>query len=149
MSEASLLTSVPLIPIATPISEAFKEGVGPLAGPVFAAAVGACLLPWAVFVQYHVGLVEYLKPGLEFSRAEAEATVIRSLPWLDRSGGPVATQINWEVWLFYLFHAMPVIALGIAWWRARRGNERWVGESAGVAAIAVMVTRKLLDSRII
>jgi hypothetical protein len=105
---------------------------------VFAAAVAAYLLPWAVFVHYHVGLVEYLKPGLEFSRAEAEATVIRSLPWLDRSGGPVATQINWEVWLFYLFHAMPVIALGIAWWRARRGNERWVGESAGVAAIAVM-----------
>ena len=64
--------------------------------------------------------------------------MIRSLPWLDRSGGPVATQINWEVWLFYLFHAMPVIALGIAWWRARRGDERWVGESAGVAAIAVM-----------
>ena len=31
------------------------------------------------------GLVEYLKPGLEFSRAEAETTVLRSLPWVDLS----------------------------------------------------------------
>jgi hypothetical protein len=104
----------------------------------FAAAIGVLLLPWAIFVQYHVGLIEYLRPGLEFSRAEAEATVFRSLPWFDRSGGPVATQINWEVWLFYLFYAMPVGSMIIAGWRAYRGRERWPGESAAVAAIAVM-----------
>ena len=105
---------------------------------VFAVAVAVCLLPWAVFVQYHVGLIDYLEPGLEFSRAEAEATVIRSLPPFDFGGGPVAMRTNLEVWLFYLFHAMPVVSLGIAWSRARRGRERWAGESAGVAAIAVM-----------
>ena len=33
---------------------------------------------------------------------------------------------------------MPVVSLGIAWWRARSGRERWTSESAGVAAIAVM-----------
>ncbi len=104
----------------------------------FAATTVVCLLPWAVFVQYHVGLIAYLKPGLEFSRAEAEATVLRSLPWLDLSGSPVATQINWEVWLFYMFYAIPAISLVIAWSRAQRGHERWTGESAGVAAIAVM-----------
>ena len=104
----------------------------------FAAAAGVLLLPWAIFVQYHVGLIEYFRPGLEFSRAEAEATVFRSLPWVDLSGGPVATQINWEVWLFYLFYAVPVASVVIAWWRARRGAERWSGESAAVAAIAVM-----------
>jgi hypothetical protein len=104
----------------------------------FAAAAAVLLLPWVVFVQYYVGLVEYLQPALEFSRAEAEGTVLRSLPWIDLSGGPVAAQVNWEVWLFYVFYAMPVASLGLAWWRARRGLQRWRGESAGVAAIAVM-----------
>jgi hypothetical protein len=104
----------------------------------FAAAVTLFLAPWALFVQYHVGLVEYLKPALEFSRAEAEGTVLRSLPWIDLSGGPVAAQMNWEVWLFYLFYAMPIASLGLAWWSARRGFEQWRGESAAVVAIAVM-----------
>ena len=104
---------------------------------MLAAGVVLLLLPWAIFVQYHVGLIEYFKPALEFSRAEAEGTVLRSLPWLDRSGSPVATQVNWEAWLFYLFHSMPVVALWLAWLRARGGRERWAGESAGIAAIAV------------
>ncbi len=105
---------------------------------IFAATAVLLLLPWASFVQYYVGLIEYLKPALEFSRAEAEGTVLRSLPWIDLSGGPVAAQVNWEVWLFYLFYAMPIASLGFTWWRARRGLERWSGESAGIAAIAVM-----------
>jgi hypothetical protein len=105
---------------------------------MFAAAAALLLLPWASFVQYYVGLVEYLKPALEFSRAEAEGTVLRSLPWIDLSGGPVAAQVNWEVWLFYLFYAIPIASVALAWWRARRGIERWTGESAGVAAIAAM-----------
>jgi hypothetical protein len=104
----------------------------------FAAAATVPLLPWAIYVQSFVGLTEYLKPALEFSRAEAEATVLRSLPWIDRSGTAVAAQINWEVWLFYLFYAVPAGSIIIAWWRARRGLERWPGESAGVAAIAAM-----------
>jgi hypothetical protein len=104
---------------------------------MLAAGVVLLLLAWAIFVQYHVGLIEYFKPALEFSRAEAEGTVLRSLPWLDRSGSPGATQVNGEVWLFYLFHAMPVVSLWLAWLRARGGRERWAGESAGVAAIAV------------
>ena len=104
---------------------------------VFAGAVVLLLSPWAVFVQYHVGFIEYWKPALEFSRAEAEGTLLRSFPWIDLSGRPVAEQVNWEVWLFYLFHAMPIVALVIAWLRARRGHQRWMGESAGVAAIAV------------
>ena len=72
-----------------------------------------------IFVQYQVGLIEYLKPALEFSRAEAEGTVLRSLPTLDFSGGAVAAQVNWEAWLFYLFYAMPLVSLWLAWRRAR------------------------------
>jgi hypothetical protein len=105
---------------------------------VFAAAVLLFVLPWALFVQYQVGLVDYFKPALEFSRAEAEGTVLRSLPRLDFSGSAVSAQLNWEVWLFYLFYAMPVAAVWLAWLRARGGRERWQGEAAGVVAIAVM-----------
>jgi hypothetical protein len=104
----------------------------------FAAALFVILVPWALFVQYYVGLIEYLKPALEFSRAEAEGTVLRSLPRLDFSGGPVASQINWEVWLYYLFYAIPVAALVFSWTAARAGRQRWPGESAGVAAVAAM-----------
>ena len=105
---------------------------------VFAAAVLLFMLPWVVFVQYQAGLIDYFTPALEFSRAEAEGTVLRSLPRIDLSGGAVAAQVNWEVWLFYLFYAMPLISLGLAWRRARGGREQWAGESAGVAAIAIM-----------
>jgi hypothetical protein len=105
---------------------------------VFAAAVLLFVLPWALFVQYQVGLIDYFTPALAFSRAEAEGTVLRSLPRLDFSGGAVAAQANWEVWLFYLFYAIPVASVWLAWLRARGGRERWPGESAGVVAIAVM-----------
>jgi hypothetical protein len=105
---------------------------------VFAAAVLLFVLPWVIFVQYQVGLIEYFKPALEFSRAEAEGTVLRSLPTLDFSGGAIAAQVNWEAWLFYLFYAMPLVSLWLAWRRARGGFEQWAGESAGIAAIAVM-----------
>jgi hypothetical protein len=105
---------------------------------IFAAAGLSLLLPWAIFVQYQVGLVDYFEPALEFSRAEAEGTVLRSLPWIDTSGVPAAAHTNWEVWLFYLFYGIPVLSLWLAWSRARGGREPWAGESAGVAAIAVL-----------
>jgi hypothetical protein len=105
---------------------------------VFVAAVVLFVLPWVIFVQYEVGLIDYFKPALEFSRAEAEGTVLRKLPRLVLSRDAVAEQVNLEVWLFYLFYAMPLAALWLAWRRARDGREQWSGESAGVAAIALM-----------
>jgi hypothetical protein len=126
--------------LAAVVLASAREGAQMTVRPMaaFAAGVVLFLLPWAIFVQYNAGLVEYLKPALEFSRAEAEGTVLRALPWIDLSGGPVAAQVNWEIWLFYLFHAMPVLSLWLVWLRARGGCERWAGESAGVAAIAAM-----------
>ena len=111
--------------LAAIVFASWRDGIRVLVrrAATFAATTVVCLLPWAVFVQYHVGLIAYLKPGLEFSRAEAEATVLRSLPWLDLSGSPVATQINWEVWLFYMFYAIPAVSLVVAWSRAQRGHE--------------------------
>jgi hypothetical protein len=123
-------------------------------GGLFAAAVAMLLLPWAAFVQYQLGLRDYLRPALEFSRAEAEGTVIRTLPHFDRHALALE-QTNLEVWLFYVFHSIPVIGIVLAVWRARHGTERWVGESAAVAAIGVMaiafnlgVIRKPLYARL-
>ena len=123
---------------AAVVLASWSDGAGVLGRRVgtVAATVIVLLLPWAIFVQSFVGLLEYLRPALEFSRAEAEGTVIRSLPRFDLS--VAAAPINWEVWLFYLFYAIPMSTLAVSWWRARRGVERWPGESAGVAAIAVM-----------
>lgn len=103
---------------------------------VFVAALAVLLLPWAIFVQYEVGLIGYLKAGLEFSRAEAEGTVLRALPRVDMAA-PLG-ETNLQVWLFYVFHAVPLVAMSIASWRALRGQEEWVGESAAVCAIGVM-----------
>src|SRR5688572_16611928 len=104
----------------------------------FAAGALLFLLPWAIFVQYQVGLIAYLTPALEITRAKPEGSILRTLPWLNLPGGAVAVQVNWEVWLFYLFHAMPLVSLWLAWRRARGGRERWAGESAAIAAIALM-----------
>lgn len=104
---------------------------------VFAAAALLLMLPWVSFVQYHVGLIDYFRPALEFSRAEAEGTLLRSLPWFDPAAG-FAARVNAEVWLFYAFYAIPLASLWQAWSRARDGRQRASGESAAVAAIAVM-----------
>jgi hypothetical protein len=116
----------------------WRDGIGTVRdrNAVFGIALLVFVLPWVIFVQYNVGLLAYIKPGLEFSRAEADATVLRALPRIDLSAG--MSQPNLEVWLFYLFHALPLLSLCAAWWRARAGRERWQGESAGVAAVAVM-----------
>jgi hypothetical protein len=124
--------------LAAVVFGSWSEGASVLGRRVgiVAAAVIVLLLPWAIFVQWYVGLLEYLRPALEFSRAEAEGTVLRSLPRFDVSA--VTSPVNWEVWLFYLFYAIPISTLAVSLWRARRGVENWPGESAGVAAIAVM-----------
>ncbi len=102
-----------------------------------ATLVVVMLAPWAAFVQYHLGLANYLRPALVFSRDEAEATVLRTLPQLEL-GQPLFASQNAGVLLFYLFHALPVVCLAVAVQRARARRERWNGESGAVIAIAVM-----------
>jgi len=104
---------------------------------LLAAFVAAMVAPWALFVQYHLGLAAYFRPALAFSRLEAEATLLRTLPQLDTGQTLFAPQ-NAVVLLFYLFHALPVVCLAVALGRARARRERWDGESFAVIAIAVM-----------
>jgi hypothetical protein len=104
---------------------------------LFPVAVVALLLPWAIYVQYEVGFADYLRPALAFSRAEADATLMRSLPVLDTTV-PLLGRDNSGVLLFYLFHALPLVCAVLAGVRWRRGSERWEGESAAIIAIALM-----------
>ncbi|HEY1307155.1 MAG TPA: hypothetical protein VGF24_26550 [Vicinamibacterales bacterium] len=104
---------------------------------VFVGALAVLLMPWALYVQYYVGLVAYFRPGLEFSRAEADATLLRAWPRFGFTG-PLLGQANFEVWLFYLFETIPFACLAIVLFKSLRGPHRWSAESAAVAAVSVM-----------
>ena len=99
--------------------------------------IGALLAPWALFVEYHAGLVEYARNALVFARHEATASVLEAMPSIDFTT-TLFTPDNSLAWLFYLFHVLPPGCAMLAWWRWRHGHERWDGESAAVAALAVM-----------
>jgi hypothetical protein len=101
------------------------------------AAVALLLAPWAVFVAANGGLTEYFRSALDFSRVEAGSTMLTAWPVLDWSDGGSARD-NGIVVLFYLFHALPVVCLLLAISGARRGLERWRGETAAVVALAAM-----------
>ena len=90
------------------------------------AATALFLLPWIVYVMLNGGLSSYLAAGLDYSRAEADATQLGSLPL---SGA--------DALLFWIYWAV-AIGCGIA--AVRRlmaGRERWPGESASIIALAV------------
>jgi hypothetical protein len=101
------------------------------------AAVALLLAPWALFVAANGGLIEYFRSGLDFSRIEAGSTMLSAWPALDWSEGGSARD-NGIVVLFYQFHLLPLVCLALAASRARRGLERWRGETAAVTAVAVM-----------
>ena len=94
------------------------------------------LIPWAIFVQVHGGLVAYFTAGLTFWQAEASEMTLATLPVVDWSA--VDTKGNALAWLFFLFHLLPCVAIVLAGRRAANGVTRWRGETAAVAALAVM-----------
>jgi hypothetical protein len=89
-------------------------------------ATALFLLPWIVFVMLNGGLFSYLEAGLDYSRAEADATQLGSLPW---SGA--------EAWLFWVYWAVAVACGMAAITRLVAGRQRWAGESAAIVALAV------------
>lgn len=104
---------------------------------LFAGAVALFLAPWAIFVQLNGGLAPYFESSLEFSRREADVTVLRIIPAFDWTK-PWMTVDNSVAWLFLLFIAMPVLCLLLVWWRHTSGHQRWRGEGAAVAALSVL-----------
>lgn len=107
-------------------------------------ATAMFLVPWMVFVMLNGGLFAYLEAGLDYSRAEANATRLDSWPM----AGPAA-------WLFWLFWSVTLVSGAVAARRFFERRERWPGEAAAVIAlivIAVLVNasflRESLDVRI-
>ena len=81
------------------------------AAAAFLAAALVCVLPFLVLVQGSIGLAEYVREGMAFSRIEAARSYLETLPSTTAGpGGPIAV-----VWLFYL----PFIAGAAALLRAR------------------------------
>jgi hypothetical protein len=68
------------------------------ASAVFLVAAAACVLPFLVLVQGSIGLAEYVREGMAFSRIEAARSYLETLPSLTtRLSAP-----NAVAWLFYL-----------------------------------------------
>ena len=93
---------------------------------LLSGATALFLLPWIVFVMLNGGLLSYLEAGLDYSRAEADATQLGSLPL----SGP-------EAWLFWIYWTVAIGCGAAAVQRLMAGRERWRGELATVAALAV------------
>ncbi|MGH9257421.1 MAG: hypothetical protein ACRD3C_22905, partial [Vicinamibacterales bacterium] len=99
----------------------------------------AFLLPWIVFIVLNGGLVEYLQGGLEYSRAEADATALAAFPMLDVAS-PLSAIANAEAWLFWVFWSLPALCGVVLGVRLLRRWERWPGESAAVAGLVGLAT---------
>lgn len=97
--------------------------------------VAVFLAPWLLVVAWNGGVADYLGSAIAFSRAEAAHTISPGLPAFDWSA--LDTPANAWSWLFYLFQALPVAALVVVA-RRRRVTGGWRGDTAAVAAIAVM-----------
>jgi hypothetical protein len=103
---------------------------------LFAAAVAVLVMPWALWVQYHQGLIPYFEMGIAVSRREADISLLRDLPYPQLSAG--LTTANMHAWLYYLFWTLPVVSVVLALLRRVLRRERWAGESLAVAAIALI-----------
>ncbi len=99
------------------------------------AITAAFLSPWILFVVFNGGLLAYFEAGLEYSRGEAAATALTSLPGFEAGG---MTTMNANAWLFWLFWSLPVFATVIVWRHAREQHERWPGELPSIAALVVI-----------
>ena len=116
-------------------TEGWRVAAGRVA--VLTAATMVLLLPWILFVALNGGLIAYFQGGIEYARAEADATALTSWPTLHLTS-PLDNMANAEAWLFWLFWSLPVVCAAIVSVRVRRGRERWTGELAAVAALIVL-----------
>ena len=110
----------------------WRAAVRPLA--IWFLLLMAYLAPWAIYVAAYEGHFHYWASALAFSRTEAAESGLRTLPGFQFSAGHASD--NALSFLFYCFHATPVVALGLLW--RRRSQEAWLGERAVISALAVM-----------
>ena len=96
------------------------------AGMIFAALVLAMVAPYLAYVHWNGGLWNYVVTALDQNQSEA------GYVWPN----PFAVDAFPESRLLYLFHFLPVVALGVCaiHWKARR--DRW--DTTFVVAVAVV-----------
>jgi hypothetical protein len=117
-----------------------------------AGLVTLLALPYLLHLQAATGIRQHLAAGMEYSRAEAERTMI-GFPSFDRSA--LTSAENVRVALFYMFHLLPAIAIArLAWTHTRATPEarsEWppILPVAALAIVAnVMLLRDPLQARL-
>ena len=116
-----------------------------------AGIVALLVSPYLVFVAMETGLAQHFASGAAYSRSEI-GRAIAGLPAFDWS--EVLSAHNLLLWLFYIFHLVPIVAIAVlirrrAWARPDRSD--WVLMlPVAVLAIAANMTllRDPLDARL-
>jgi hypothetical protein len=133
---------------AATLATAAAAGPGWKAGARGVVRVGALMAafvaPYLAFVEATTGLVRHVEGGLAYSRAEAART-LTGLPRIDWSA--IAAPENAVAALFYIFHALPVVALVVLAWH--RTLARWLLPIVLLAvAVNVSFLRDPLEARL-
>lgn len=98
--------------------------------------VAVFLSPYLAFVAATTGLPAHIASGLAYSRAEADRT---GLPLQIFDVDAIASADNARVWLFYVFHVLPVVALAMVFRRlAREGSEAARVDAARLLPLAAL-----------
>jgi hypothetical protein len=114
--------------------ERLMRGVG------YVVMTSILLAPSLWWIHRYRGVTEYVRNAMEMSRAEYERTLIG---WPAFSSDGVRSWLTWfdtdtnaEVWIYYLFLALPVLVGGLALWQVLRGDER--DRAVTIVALSVM-----------
>jgi hypothetical protein len=102
---------------------------------VMGGIIAAAMAPYLAYVQATEGVIPYFERAIIFSRAEYTRNAF-ALPALDVAGGIAG---NAAPLLFYLFHALPAVAVVIAFHRYRPtgSTDSWrILPFIGIAALA-------------
>jgi hypothetical protein len=88
---------------------------------IFAGVLLLFLAPYLLFLSYYDGLWRHIMRGVELQRVESARG--RTIPSFTFDHGVFTS--NAEPWLFFLFHALPVIAAVVLWVRRHQeGSQR-------------------------
>ena len=111
------------------------------------------LAPSLIYVQYYVGLPQYLRDGLALSQREAERTPLLGWPTFVLGSDVQATRLladeaNATAWLFYTTWLVAPIALLLVWRQAQRSERSLWPAVAALAVTSLFAARFFLRGNI-